>query len=186
MYAAWWRESMVAVKRFNRAADSIHELRMHTAVGTSGQEENVVALRGYCRRDDAVFLVMEYFPRVSLFIRLWVSHQRSCCASVWLCKRDMDESTNQVQRLVNQSIDLTSLCISQLLRKAWPLSGAQGTLDVLIHNTSGQAWGMDKLLPMVRAAGQPPAHPAKHAGAGPACCPARCGPATGARPERAP
>ncbi len=63
VYAAWWRDSMVAVKRFNRASDSIHELRMHTAVGTGGHDENIVPLRGYCRRDDAVYLVMEYCPR---------------------------------------------------------------------------------------------------------------------------
>lgn len=62
MYAAWWRESMVAVKRFNRASDSIHELRMHTAV-SSGDNQNVLSLKGYCRRDDAVFLIMEYCPR---------------------------------------------------------------------------------------------------------------------------
>ncbi len=63
MYAAWWRDSMVAVKRFNRAEDSIHELRMHTAVGSGGENESVLLLKGYCRRDDAVFLIMEYCPR---------------------------------------------------------------------------------------------------------------------------
>lgn len=63
VYAAWWRDSMVAVKRFNRAADSIHELRMHTAVGTAGNDDCIVPLRGYCRRDNAVYLVMEYCPR---------------------------------------------------------------------------------------------------------------------------
>jgi hypothetical protein len=30
----------------------------------------------------------------------------------------------------------------------------RGTLDVLIHNTSSRAWGMDKLLPMVRSTAQ--------------------------------
>lgn len=65
MYAAWWRESMVAVKRFNKASDSIHELRMHTAVGTAGNDDCIIPLRGYCRRDNAVYLVMEYCPRWS-------------------------------------------------------------------------------------------------------------------------
>jgi hypothetical protein len=32
--------------------------------------------------------------------------------------------------------------------------GYRGTLDVLIHNTSSRAWGMDKLLPMVRSTAQ--------------------------------
>jgi serine/threonine protein kinase len=66
VYAAWWRESMVAVKRFNKASDSIHELRMHTAVGTAGNDDCIIPLRGYCRRDNAVYLVMEYCPRCSL------------------------------------------------------------------------------------------------------------------------
>ena len=66
MYAAWWRESMVAVKRFNKASDSIHELRMHTAVGTAGNDDCIIPLRGYCRRDNAVYLVMEYCPRCCL------------------------------------------------------------------------------------------------------------------------
>ena len=63
VYAAWWRDSMVAVKRFNKASDSIHELRMHTAVGTAGNDDCIIPLRGYCRRDNAVYLVMEYCPR---------------------------------------------------------------------------------------------------------------------------
>jgi serine/threonine protein kinase len=66
VYAAWWRDSMVAVKRFNKASDSIHELRMHTAVGTAGNDDCIVPLRGYCRRDNAVYLVMEYCPRCTL------------------------------------------------------------------------------------------------------------------------
>ena len=35
MYAAWWNDAMVAVKRFNRAQDSIHELSMHSVVGAT-------------------------------------------------------------------------------------------------------------------------------------------------------
>ncbi len=62
MYAAWLRDSMVAVKRFNRSSDSIHELRMHSAV-SSGGSGNVLSLKGYCRRGDAVYLIMEYCPR---------------------------------------------------------------------------------------------------------------------------
>jgi len=60
VYAAWWNDAMVAVKRFNRAQDSIHELSMHSVVRA---HEGIVPLLAYCKRDQQVYIVMEYFWR---------------------------------------------------------------------------------------------------------------------------
>jgi serine/threonine protein kinase len=63
VYAAWWNDAMVAVKRFNRAQDSIHELSMHSVVVP---HEGVVPLLAYCKREQQVYIVMEYFWRRAL------------------------------------------------------------------------------------------------------------------------
>jgi hypothetical protein len=42
VYAAWFLESPVAVKKFERAADSLHEVGMYLQLGS---HDNVVALR---------------------------------------------------------------------------------------------------------------------------------------------
>ena len=60
VYAAWWNDAMVAVKRFNRAQDSIHELSMHSVVR---RHEGIVPLLAYCKREQQVYIVMEYFWR---------------------------------------------------------------------------------------------------------------------------
>ena len=60
VYAAWYLETPVAVKRFNRVEDSLHEVAMYLGVGS---HDNVVALRALCQHEAAMYLVLEYCPR---------------------------------------------------------------------------------------------------------------------------
>jgi len=60
VYAAWYLETPVAVKRFNKVDDSVHEIGMFLGVGS---HDNVVALRALCQHEDAMYLVLEYCPR---------------------------------------------------------------------------------------------------------------------------
>ena len=60
VYAAWYLETPVAVKRFNRVEDSLHEVGMYLGIGS---HDNVVALRALCQHEGAMYLVLEYCPR---------------------------------------------------------------------------------------------------------------------------
>jgi len=60
VHAAWYLESPVAVKRFNRVEDAAHEVSMYLAIGL---HDNVVSLRALCQHDDDMYLIMEYCPR---------------------------------------------------------------------------------------------------------------------------
>lgn len=60
VYAAWWRQKPVAVKKFTVAADGLHEVQMHLSVG---QHPNVVQLRALANMGSSLYMVMEYFPR---------------------------------------------------------------------------------------------------------------------------
>ena len=63
VYAAWYMETPVAVKRFNRVEDSLHEVGMYLGVGS---HDNVVGLRALCQHEGAMFLILEYCPRGTL------------------------------------------------------------------------------------------------------------------------
>ncbi len=63
VHAAWYLESPVAVKRFNRLQDASYEAGMYLAVGL---HDNVVSLRALCQHDSDVYLIMEYCPRGTL------------------------------------------------------------------------------------------------------------------------
>ncbi|KAL4522997.1 hypothetical protein Ndes2526A_g07715 [Nannochloris sp. 'desiccata'] len=63
VYAAWYLETPVAVKRFNRVEDSLHEVAMYLGVGS---HDNVVALRALCQHENAMYLILEYCPRGTL------------------------------------------------------------------------------------------------------------------------
>ncbi|KAL4428326.1 hypothetical protein ABPG75_002415 [Micractinium tetrahymenae] len=63
VYAAWFLESPVAVKKFERAEDSLHEVEMYLQAGS---HDNVVALRGLCQHEGSMYLVLEYCPRGTL------------------------------------------------------------------------------------------------------------------------
>lgn len=63
MYAAWWRQRPVAVKKFTYAADGLHEVQMHLCVG---RHPNIVELRALAQQGSALYMVMEYFPRGTL------------------------------------------------------------------------------------------------------------------------
>lgn len=72
VYAAWYLETPVAVKRFNRVEDSLHEVGMYLGVGS---HDNVVALRALCQHEGAMHVVLEYCPRygkkhLSIFTKL--------------------------------------------------------------------------------------------------------------------
>lgn len=60
VHAAWYLDTPVALKRFNRLQDSLHELGMYLGLGS---HDNIVALRALCNREDNVDLVLEYCPR---------------------------------------------------------------------------------------------------------------------------
>lgn len=60
VHAAWYLDTPVALKRFNRLEDSLHELGMYLGLGS---HDNIVALRALCNREDNVDLVLEYCPR---------------------------------------------------------------------------------------------------------------------------
>ena len=60
VHAAWYLESPVAVKRFNKVEDAAHEVGMYLAIGL---HDNVVSLRALCQHNDAMYLIMEYCPR---------------------------------------------------------------------------------------------------------------------------
>ena len=63
VYAAWYLETPVAVKRFNRVEDSLHEVGMFLGIGS---HDNVVALRALCQHEGAMHVVLEYCPRGTL------------------------------------------------------------------------------------------------------------------------
>lgn len=63
VHAAWYLESPVAVKRFNRLNDASYEAGMYLAIGL---HDNVVSLRALCQHNSDVYLVMEYCPRGTL------------------------------------------------------------------------------------------------------------------------
>eukprot|EP00887_Chlorella_sp_A99_P004986 scaffold4.g4986.t1 len=67
VYAAWFLESPVAVKRFNRVEDSLHEVGMYLGAGS---HDNVVALRALCQHEGNMYLIMEYCPRGTLDVLL--------------------------------------------------------------------------------------------------------------------
>ncbi|KAL4858866.1 Mitogen-activated protein kinase kinase kinase dlk-1 [Chlorella vulgaris] len=67
VYAAWLLETPVAVKKFERAEDSLHEVEMYLQLGS---HDNVVALRGLCQHEGSMFLVLEYCPRGTLDVML--------------------------------------------------------------------------------------------------------------------
>jgi hypothetical protein len=60
VHAAWYLDTPVAVKQFNRMEDSLHELGMYLGVGS---HDNVVALRALCQHEGAMYLVLEFCPR---------------------------------------------------------------------------------------------------------------------------
>jgi len=68
VYAAWWRQRPVAVKKFTYAADGLHEVQMHLCVG---RHPNIVELRALAQQGSALYIVMEYFPRGTLEVRIW-------------------------------------------------------------------------------------------------------------------
>ena len=63
VHAAWYLESPVAVKRFNRLEDASHEAGMYLS---TGNHDNVVSLRALCQHNENMYLVMEYCPRGTL------------------------------------------------------------------------------------------------------------------------
>ncbi len=63
VHAAWYLESPVAVKRFNRLEDASHEAGMYLA---TGNHDNIVSLRALCQHNENIYLVMEYCPRGTL------------------------------------------------------------------------------------------------------------------------
>lgn len=63
VHAAWYLESPVAVKRFNRLQDASYEAGMYLAIGL---HDNVVSLRALCQHHCDVYLIMEYCPRGTL------------------------------------------------------------------------------------------------------------------------
>ncbi|PRW44254.1 3-phosphoshikimate 1-carboxyvinyltransferase isoform A [Chlorella sorokiniana] len=67
VYAAWFLESPVAVKKFNRVEDSLHEVQMYLLLGS---HDNIVALRGLCQHEGSMYLVLEYCPRGTLDVLL--------------------------------------------------------------------------------------------------------------------
>ena len=75
VYAAWWRQRPVAVKKFTYAADGLHEVQMHLCVG---QHPNIVELRALAQQGSALYMVMEYFPRGTLEVKGWAD-ESSCC-----------------------------------------------------------------------------------------------------------
>lgn len=60
MFAGWWHDRPVAVKKFNRVRESLHELEMHML---AGRNAHVVELQAVCQAHGAMYMVMEYFPR---------------------------------------------------------------------------------------------------------------------------
>jgi serine/threonine protein kinase len=71
VYSAYWIQRSedpekepvrrpVAVKKFNRAQESVQEVQMHLNVGV---DDHIVQLKALCRHGSAVYLIMEYFPR---------------------------------------------------------------------------------------------------------------------------
>jgi len=63
VHAAWYLESPVAIKRFNRLEDASYEAGMYLTTGT---HDNIVSLRALCQHLDNIYLVMEYCPRGTL------------------------------------------------------------------------------------------------------------------------
>ena len=63
VHAAWYLETPVAVKRFNRLEDASYEAGMYLAIGL---HDNVVSLRALCQHNDTIYLIMEYCPRGTL------------------------------------------------------------------------------------------------------------------------
>ncbi|KAL3160650.1 hypothetical protein ABBQ32_010571 [Trebouxia sp. C0010 RCD-2024] len=63
VYAAWYLETPVAVKRPESKAEV--EMNLH-----SGSHDNIVGLRGLCQHGDDLYLVMEYCPRGTLDLML--------------------------------------------------------------------------------------------------------------------
>lgn len=60
VHAAWYLDTPVAVKQFNRVEDSLHEVGMYLGVGS---HDNVLALRALCQHEGAMYLVLEFCPR---------------------------------------------------------------------------------------------------------------------------
>lgn len=63
VHAAWYLESPVAVKRFNRLEDASYEAGMYLS---TGNHDNIVSLRALCQHNENIYLVMEYCPRGTL------------------------------------------------------------------------------------------------------------------------
>ncbi|KDD72105.1 protein kinase, partial [Helicosporidium sp. ATCC 50920] len=70
VYAAWYRDTPVAVKVFGEAAAGARELGMYLKAGS---HDNVVALRGVCGHAGAMYLLLEYCPRGTLDVALHFS-----------------------------------------------------------------------------------------------------------------
>ncbi|DBA89209.1 hypothetical protein WJX77_000076 [Trebouxia sp. C0004] len=63
VYAAWYLETPVAVKRPESKVEV--EMNLH-----SGSHDNIVGLRGLCQHGDDLYLIMEYCPRGTLDVML--------------------------------------------------------------------------------------------------------------------
>lgn len=57
----------VAVKKFARAAEGTHEIKMHMS---AGRHPSVVELRALCQHGTALYLIMELLPRQDLCLAL--------------------------------------------------------------------------------------------------------------------
>jgi hypothetical protein len=63
VHAAWYLESPVAVKRYNRLEDASYEAGMYLS---TGNHDNIVSLRALCHHNENIYLIMEYCPRGTL------------------------------------------------------------------------------------------------------------------------
>lgn len=50
VYAAWWRGKPVAVKKFARAADAVHEVRLHVVMVARPASRGVQGCRQPCSK----------------------------------------------------------------------------------------------------------------------------------------
>lgn len=64
VHAAWFLETPVAVKRFNRVDDAAYEVGMYLAIGF---HDNIVAMRALSQHEGNMYLIMEYCPRCVSF-----------------------------------------------------------------------------------------------------------------------
>lgn len=60
VYAAWFQETPVAIKRFNNLDDAAYEVGMYLSIGL---HDNIVSLRALCQHESNMYLIMEFCPR---------------------------------------------------------------------------------------------------------------------------